>query len=423
MELHFLQAADDTPLTKTIRIDAAGWVDKDPYPFISRFNSYKHEVETLDQFLGCLNAHANQGHCLVKGELTHSLMGESRAGTTRPEAETRWICVDIDRPKGFTSIAQFIREALPAELQDVSHIVQYSSSHSLSDDLSAHLFYMLAQPISAPMLKTWLTWINLQSPLAEQLSLSVNGATLKYPVDITTCQNDKLLYIAPPTIIDQRPDAQPLVPEIELVAGSRSHIPLRIDPGLVSMVDDMALERTKALRKKMGMKLKTPKFTMMQGKKVMTNPGRAHVTGAVKQERGFTYLNINGGDSYAYWHPDDNPSFLHNFKGEPIYLTQTFLPDYWERVKTNEGITHARVPIVFRDIKSDTYWNGIHDPNENSLSLHRTSSKDKLRDFMTQQDHAPCHCRRRKLQDVRPMAGLDISATYEDGYSVRPSRN
>jgi hypothetical protein len=39
----------------------------------------------------------------------------------------------------------------------------------------------------------------------------------------------------------------------------------------------------------------------------LANPGETVVTG-VKRARGFAYLNLNGGDSWAYFHPEDNPS-------------------------------------------------------------------------------------------------------------------
>jgi hypothetical protein len=41
----------------------------------------------------------------------------------------------------------------------------------------------------------------------------------------------------------------------------------------------------------------------------------------MKMERGFVYFNLNGGDSWAYYHPIDNPTFIRNFKGEPMYRT------------------------------------------------------------------------------------------------------
>jgi len=56
----------------------------------------------------------------------------------------------------------------------------------------------------------------------------------------------------------------------------------------------------------------------------------------MKVERGFVYFNLNGGDSWAYYHPENNPDYILNFKGEPAYLTKELLPDYWQQL-TNTG--------------------------------------------------------------------------------------
>jgi hypothetical protein len=77
---------------------------------------------------------------------------------------------------------------------------------------------------------------------------------------------------------------------------------------------------------------------------VLVKPDAATIS-EIKVDRGFVYLNLNGGDSWGYYHPEDNPDFIYNFKGEPTYLTKELLPDYWEQLtqqttKTNSaGIT------------------------------------------------------------------------------------
>jgi hypothetical protein len=51
----------------------------------------------------------------------------------------------------------------------------------------------------------------------------------------------------------------------------------------------------------------------------MLKPDSAVIT-EMKAERGFVYFNLNGGDSWAYYHPESNPDYIYNFKGEPSYL-------------------------------------------------------------------------------------------------------
>jgi len=381
MKLFFLQAADKTPLTKTITVEN-GHVTKNPYPHIRDFNSFHHEVDDLDTFEAAIRAHADMGHCLLKGTLHRSLANESRAGATRTEDDTEWLCIDIDRARGFTDVPDFIKRALPSELHDVDHIIQYSASHGFSRGLSAHVFFLLDAPIPAPMLKSWLQRINLDEGLESQLALSVNGTTLKYPVDTTTCQNDKLLYIAPPVIVGIDPNID-IADRIVQVNQGQRRASIDIDPRSMSETEERVQATVNKVRKRAGLKPKTCRFKSMMGHRVMTNPSRAHITGPIRSERGFVYLNINGGDSYGYWHPKENPRFILNFKGEPIYLTETFLPDYWEQIQRHQEPT-GRMPIVFRDFKSDSYWNGIYDPDVPSLLLARTGARDRLNDFMVQ---------------------------------------
>jgi hypothetical protein len=79
---------------------------------------------------------------------------------------------------------------------------------------------------------------------------------------------------------------------------------------------------------------------------VMAKPDVCTITD-MKTERGFVYLNLNGGDSWAYYHPENNPDLIRNFKGEPAYLTKELLPDYWEQLHskvnatvTSQGLMH-----------------------------------------------------------------------------------
>ena len=48
--------------------------------------------------------------------------------------------------------------------------------------------------------KLWLQHVNHANELfSEQIELSVNGHSLKYPVDTSVAYNTKLIFIAPPT--------------------------------------------------------------------------------------------------------------------------------------------------------------------------------------------------------------------------------
>ena len=65
----------------------------------------------------------------------------------------------------------------------------------------------------------------------------------------------------------------------------------------------------------------------------------------MKRARGFVYLNLSGGDSWAYFHPEDNPEYIYNFKGEPVYRTKEIAPEYY---KTE--IARARSALLARSV-------------------------------------------------------------------------
>jgi hypothetical protein len=121
----------------------------------------------------------------------------------------------------------------------------------------------------------------------------------------------------------------------------------------------------------------------------MAKPDRAIVTG-VKKERGFVYLNINNGDSWAYYHAENNPEFIYNFKSEPIYRTADLLPEYWAEVRqtstasTPTADARGVLYLAFRDFRTASYWNGTYDTKKKDLVLSGAKGKDQLIDYLKQ---------------------------------------
>ena len=120
------------------------------------------------------------------------------------------------------------------------------------------------------------------------------------------------------------------------------------------------------------------------------NPDQAEVTG-IRTQRSFTYLNLNGGDSWAYWHPEENFEFIYNFKGEPIYRTSELVPAYYiARLRQKRALlTGVRSYYVFRDPRADVYYAGWYDSNTQEHQFNLVSTKAKLTDFMAQYALAP----------------------------------
>lgn len=373
MEVFFLSA--DVKLTKTFTKDTVS-----PYPLTKNFVSHRTSIKTITALYNAISEHGAAGHCLIKGQLHRDLKNESRAGATQATDLTDWVCFDIDGMP-IEEIEHFIFTCLPPECHNVSYVVQYSASfvaRGWRGGLSAHLFMLLDAPVAAPALREWLRNINVtQPPLYEALALNPAGTTLKYRLDPTVAQNDKIIYIAAPVC----KGFEPSLPQHLHVVSKR--LPrLKVDlKGLnPSRTDELLLKKMNELRKAAGLKPRKPTF---KGD-VMTNPDRV-VQWELKEERGFVYFNLNGGNSWGYFHSIDDPSTIYNFKGEPPYATSALLPDYWAGIQQDERKAEGGFDyFVLRDIRSAGYYNGWLDKDTDKVRLYPARSKEQLQDFMVQ---------------------------------------
>ena len=314
MQLTFLAASDGTRMAKSF-VRSSVTVVTTPYPLVRRFWSLTRNAADLDQIFTLLVAHAEAGHCLLKGQLDRTLRHESRAGHTAPNAPTDLLVLDLDFDQGFHSLDAFM-EAIG--LGGVSYVLHHSSSAGITakPGLRAHVFVQLARPVAPVQLKLWLRHLNVTVPaLREQVTLSANGMTLRNPLDVTSCQNDKLLFIADPVVQCLE---DPLVGRrFELCERSIERVDLRaehLDPGAVQREDDALIAE---LRARAGLPERTARYVALPGReRLLANPEPAAVTG-IRRARGFVYLNLNGGDSWAYYFPESNPEIVYSFKDEP----------------------------------------------------------------------------------------------------------
>ncbi len=329
-----LFASDDRKLGKTFS-KRDGELEVSSYPHVRNFRTEHRAIRSLDEMLEFINDVAERGGCLLKGLCHRDLDNESRAGSTESQDATDWICLDLDRVESVDTVEAFL-DLLPPPFQQTSYIVQYSSSMGIVDGaLSAHIF-MLIKPTLAPVLKTWLMRMNFELPtLRSELSLARSGVALKYKLDISTCQNDKLLYITPATLKRGVKDKFK-GKRVQLV--KRRLMKLSYD--FATEIDTREVQRAylkalNVLRKADGLSPRRTDSYMMHGStEVLKNvKADAQVTG-FKRERGFSYLNLNGGDSWGYFHPDTDPEILFNFKGEPNYLIREFLPEYYKQASS-----------------------------------------------------------------------------------------
>ncbi len=381
MLLTFLKAP--IALTKSFSKNADGTISKSSYP-----NAY--EVTTIDEtapdlraFAALLIKHATLGHCLLKGNPTRALSCESRAGTTDSNAVTDWIVLDIDGVDGVSSIDAFLQTL---NLGDVSYVLQWSASFGItSKSLRAHVFMQLAKPMPAPLIKQWLMQINHTTPILNAaMSLTKTGMALSWPLDITACQNDKLLYIAPPLLKGVK-DPFKAGQRITFVKKTTDLLTLAVAINSTAQNRELNHKRIAELRAAANLPLRKLTYKMHGSKEVLVKPDACDVT-ETRVERGFVYFNLNGGDSWGYYHPEDNPDFIYNFKGEPVYVTKELLPDYWNALTqqvvrtSSQGVTY----LAFSDRKTSQYWRGTYDQQTDTLDIHRAKTERLLRDFAKQ---------------------------------------
>lgn len=395
MKLFFLEAS--VPLTKTYTKTTSG-IKKAPYPMTWEFTSHEESCTNLQQFEHLLKKHADQGHCLIKGELQRTLVNESRAGSTASNTATEWLVLDLDglpenmdtkTPGGQTITAPLTIDLFLSELglSDISYVVQWSASYGIENQrLRAHVFMLLDKAYAAPLIKQWLVQKNHELPILNgAITLAKSGNALCWPLDVSACQNDKLIYIAPPKLKGIK-DPLGKTPRIQLV--KRKNDKFNLGAQTINSTEknkSLNHKRIEELRESLGLPKRKFQYKAVGTAEVLLKADAAIIT-EMKTDRGFVYFNLNGGDSWAYYHPENNPDYIHNFKGEPSYLTKELLPDYWNDLmssglKTSSaGLTY----LAFCDRKSGSYWRGTYDAGTDTLDIYVAKNETQLRHFAKQ---------------------------------------
>lgn len=333
MKINFLQDAEGSRLTKTYTP-----TEVRPYPNAAMFNSFHYEVDSLESFYEPLLQNAKLGYCLLKGELPKKLTEERRAGTTSALVPTQYLLLDLDFDGGFDSVDHFL-DAIG--INDVSYILHHSASSGIRSKtgLRVHLVILLDEPKSPNLLKSWLQYLNLTVPeLRDLCQLSANGFSLKWALDVTTCQNDKLIFIADPTC--EGVDDPMAGKRFELHKRSHEAWTFPFKGSEFAALTDQTSDLINERREEQGLPRRKATFGSAEydGGTVeyLKNPTRAQVT-SWKDGRGFVYLNLNGGDSWGYYYPAGKPEYLRNFKGEPVVRLRDIDPEYYAGVVQEEA--------------------------------------------------------------------------------------
>ncbi len=387
MKLTFLTAA--MPLTKTIIKQPDGSIDKDPYPTAKLFTSNTEEVKDLYHFYELVKAAAQHPAkpCLLKGELQQELVNESRKGMTRTNDTTLWVCKDLDDAE-YNTPDEYMKAA---GLDDISYVVQYSSSHKLDKkkkSLSCHIFFMLSAPVPANELKAWFMHLNLTiESLKNSLSLSSSMAFLHWPLDITCSQNDKLIFIAEPTFVNMKSPVK-IDERIQLV--KREHDVLPVERIALRPIEILKKEQRRVLndlQTAAGIPATKRKSVMIDGLEVQKGVPQA-TQWKVYDAGEFWRLDINGGDSRAYYHPKNNPKILHSFKGDERMLMSEILPDYYaERVQEMNNLRatpneNGDIILAFREKVTADYWKGTWNPEKKILDINKVKNREQILDYL-----------------------------------------
>jgi hypothetical protein len=370
----FLSA--DRPLTKTYYADGR----TEPYPLVRDFSSFIVEYSQIEELKEALELVGSTGGCMLKGSLVKEIVNEPRVGLTDPNANTSLLILDYDSDGGFTSITDLLGEIDPI-LTDTDYIFQHSASSGITGKtgIRGHVFFLLEEPVSPNVLKQWLKKINLTSrKFRDRVKLSRNAVALCYALDITINQNDKLVYIAPPKLVDLE---DPMPERFSLHKGENRTYTF-------SSAVSAEANRTKEhqlienLQDANGLSKRAPKYKNVGDLEIITNPANCVVSDS-KDCGKFVRVNLNGGDSFAYWYAKDNPEILYNFKGEPAVYLKDIAPEYYGQIQQQFQAKSLR-PFVFRDVAANVYYNAEYDENTKRLGMCHPSSRPALADFMVQ---------------------------------------
>ena len=395
MQLTFLEAANGQRLSKR-HCPKTGFT---PYPHVKSVTSHEETIPLdttgLAMLEQLLRSHGEDGHCLLKGNLKRPIQNESRAGKTDRIGYSNLLVLDIDgitipshtNPKTFTdkdvsTLAKAVMRELPPAVQDCSFLAQASASLGLKGDkVSLHIFILLQHAMPAKSVKLWLQNCNFESQLfSSQLELSSNGHSLKYPLDTSVADNSKLIFIAPPTFEDGTHDPFSSSAErIVRVSGITETLDLAKLMGDISpeVVHQKSNEHKNKLRTQRGFKAKKERLTIAtvdnKSEEILTNPDRMSIAIADDTNPPYIRCNVNGGDSNAYYFKLEDPTYMFNFKGEPIWSIEQADPDFYKSLfdvyqEEMEKEGRANFPVVLRDFYTDTYYNGVFDPNLNQFS-------------------------------------------------------
>lgn len=383
MDITFLEAS--VPLTKTFTRAADGTISKEPYPHVADFTSHTHKITTILELHKLIKTHAEKGHCLLKGLINKPLKTERRKGTTNTTDTTEWVCLDFDRHVA-TDVASQLEKL---GLAGVSYILQWSSSQGMpgtEGTISCHVFMLLSEPVAAPTLKAWLQSLNF-THFSDDIKLTRDGNGLRWPLDVSTCQNDKLLYVATPVFVGMK---DPMKGDrTEFVKGKADKLSVtRLGETSPEILRKKGSDKRNELRRNAGMAPIKAGTTFIGEHEVQNKPGQATVTG-IKECGEYVRINLNGGKSWAHWHFADNFELLFSFKYSDIsFRLKDICPNYYTDLVAKRNAVQATpngngdLVLAICDKETSAYWKVMWNADREDLEMYPAKSETQLDHWM-----------------------------------------
>lgn len=301
--------------------------------------SYRDVYEDLRALYNGLKRNAKEGRALLRGLLKHPLNHESRARKVNKRARTKLLVMDIDGTLLTNDPAEYVRTYVGLPSTDM--IAVYTSSYGIKAGLRCLIIIELAEEVPFKDLKTAIWGLQLRSPeLADEIMLDASQQALQPVLDPSSSTPSQLFTIAPPQFAPSSldpfrddPDGRYL-----FIEGDRRTLPVsEVTQFDEAEVADMRAKLLTQRRAEAGVhansspsrtSVRTDPSTGIEWTFV-EDPTPAVVT-SIKDCGDFVRLNLNGGDSEAYWHPKGSRKYLYSFKGNLMYPMQKILPEYYQ---------------------------------------------------------------------------------------------
>lgn len=418
MELTFLSGP--IPLTKSIAYNKRD--DRftvTPYPLVQKVASHTETVQNIDQFAAALKVQGAMGRTLLKGSLDRPIENESRAGRTQ-DLPHEWIVFDFDKvdcAPSYEGAVQAIAKYLPPECKKADCIIQLSSSCFRPDatKLSCHIYMLLAIPMETRHMTDWLTEINFESSLKDEMTLTDSGMSLHFPLDRTVTSPAKLIYIAPPRCVGFTPAVE------ESVFVLRGTLRKLAVPTVRAVSPSHVGAKINELRAALNLppwEYKTRSHP--SGIEVMVSAEVCNVHDIKPSGDGYIRFNMNGGDSLAYFINLREPGLIGNHKGEPYLLTAMVAPDLFKSLTKaakstpTKTLSPAVEPMAFYATnRESTVYIGYYNRATDDLRLDKSTAAAAASWMM--QHGVPM---KQNLPHYDIVHDMSSDIRFEDGYPV-----